>query len=171
MILHSDKRVRHEKTRKDSCKGRTETDGHLHSCPRHIRLISIRARMCSSRVVVRCISPPFSRVYCGRVAITHVMMQCHDAHGADTPFLIVFPPINANPFQDMSKKKKREKKRLRSHSVIQRRHAFRPTWRRWGSQTSSCVGKIADGFDQPRLFVVELIIFCPVFEEFRQELE
>jgi len=143
----------------------------LHSCPRHIRLISIRARMCSSRVVVRCISPPFSRVYCGRVAITHVMMQCHDAHGADTPFLIVFPPINANPFQDMSKKKKGKEKRLRSHSVIQRRHAFRPTWRRWGSQTSSRVGKIADGFDQPRLFVVELIIFCPVFEEFRQELE
>lgn len=66
--------------------------------------------MCSSRVVVRCISPPFSRVYCGRVAITHVMMQCHDAHGADTPFLIVFPPINANPFQDMSKKKKGKKK-------------------------------------------------------------
>lgn len=110
MILHSDKRVRHEQTRKDSCKGRTETDGHLHSCPRHIRLISIRARMCSSRVVVRCISPPFSRVYCGRVAITHVMMQCHDAHGADTPFLIVFPPTNANPFQDMSKKKRGKKR-------------------------------------------------------------
>lgn len=29
MILHSDKRVRHEQTRKDSCKGRTETDGHF----------------------------------------------------------------------------------------------------------------------------------------------